>query len=32
MATLDELFAKIAAGRKPAPAGPVEYKILKVER
>ena len=28
MATLDELFAKIAAGRKPAPAGPVEYLIV----
>ncbi len=29
MSTLDELFAKIAAGRKPAaPAGPVEYLIV----
>ena len=28
MATLNELFAKIAAGRKPAPAGPVEYLIV----
>ena len=28
MSTLDELFAKIAAGRKAAPAGPVEYLIV----
>lgn len=28
MPTLEELFAKIAAGRGPAPAGPVEYLIV----
>ena len=28
MSTLEELFQKIAAGRAPAPAGPVEYIIV----